>query len=66
MPFMNRVGVVFVACLLIAVVMSVMVPRRTTALRVDIKNIDYSTSAGFNVAALIVVAILAALYYTFW
>jgi SSS family solute:Na+ symporter len=66
MPFMNRVGVVFVACALIAILMSVMVPKRTTALRVDIKNIDYSTSVGFNVAALIVVAILAALYYTWW
>ena len=29
-------------------------------------DIDYSTSAGFNVAALGVVAILVALYAVFW
>jgi len=66
MPFMNRVGVVFLACFATAILMSLMVPKRTAALRVDIKNIDYSTSAGFNVAALIVIAILATLYYTWW
>jgi hypothetical protein len=35
-------------------------------LRVDIHNVDFKTSTGFNVAALIVVAILAFLYYTWW
>jgi SSS family solute:Na+ symporter len=35
-------------------------------LRVDLKNIDYSTSSGFNIAALIVVGILVALYATWW
>jgi SSS family solute:Na+ symporter len=66
LPFMNRVGIVFLACFAIAVVLSLLVPKRTTALRVDIKNIDYSTGTSFNIAALIIVAILAALYYTWW
>ena len=66
LPFMDRVGIVFVACAAIAIVLSLMVPMRTTALRVDIKNIDYSTGGSFNLAALIIVAILAALYYTWW
>jgi SSS family solute:Na+ symporter len=66
LPFMDRVGIVFVACFAIAIVLSLMVPMRTTALRVDIKNIDYSTSGSFNIAALIIVAVLAALYYTWW
>jgi SSS family solute:Na+ symporter len=55
-----------VACLGIAVVLSLLQPRREAALRVDLKNIDYSTSTGFNVAALIVTAILIALYAVWW
>jgi SSS family solute:Na+ symporter len=65
-PFMNRVGWCFVAGMVIAVVISLVSPRRETALRVDIKNVDFKTSASFNAAALIIVAILAALYYTWW
>jgi SSS family solute:Na+ symporter len=66
LPFMDRVGLVFLACLAIAVMISLMQKRRETALRVDLKNIDYSTSTGFNVAAIIVTAILIALYAVWW
>jgi SSS family solute:Na+ symporter len=66
LPFMNRVGIVFVACFGIAIALSLMAPRRETALRVDIKNIDYSTGAAFNVAALIIFAIVAMLYTIWW
>jgi SSS family solute:Na+ symporter len=66
LPFMDRVGVVFLACMVIAVVLSLLQTRRDPALRVDLKNIDYSTSAGFNVAALVVTAILIALYTIWW
>jgi solute:Na+ symporter, SSS family len=66
LPFMDRVGWVFVACLGLAIVISLIQPRRESALRVDLKHIDYSTSAGFNVAALVVTAILIALYAVWW
>jgi solute:Na+ symporter, SSS family len=66
MPFMTGVGICFVVGIVIAVVISLMTPPRTAALRVDIKNVDFSTSAGFNIAALIVVGILVALYATWW
>jgi len=66
LPFMNRVGIVFVACFAIAVALSLMAPRREAALRVDIKNIDYSTGASFNIAALIIFAIVAMLYTIWW
>jgi SSS family solute:Na+ symporter len=66
LPFMDRVGIVFVACLGIAVALSLMQTRRDPALRVELKNIDYSTSAGFNVAALIITAILIGIYATWW
>jgi SSS family solute:Na+ symporter len=65
-PFMNRVGWCFVAGIVIAVVISLMTPKSTTALRVDIENVDFKTGTFFNVAALIVVAVLAALYAIWW
>jgi hypothetical protein len=43
-----------------------MSPKRETALRVDIRNVDFSTGTGFNVSAGIVIAILAFLYYIWW
>ena len=66
LPFMNRVGLVFVACTAVAIALSLMEKPREAALRVDLKNIDYSTSAGFNIAAVIIVAILATLYAVWW
>lgn len=65
-PFMNRVGYVFLLCFGLAIAISLLAPRRTTALRVELKNIDYRTTAGFNVAAVIVVLILTYLYWRFW
>src|SRR5262249_17431363 len=66
LPFMDRVGVVFLACMAIAIVLSLAQRPGEAALTVDLKNIDYSTSAGFNIAALAVTAILVALYAIWW
>jgi SSS family solute:Na+ symporter len=65
-PFMNRVGWCFVAGTVIAVVISLMTPKSDAAMRVDITNVDFKTGTFFNVAAVIVVVILAFLYYTWW
>lgn len=65
-PFMNRVGYVFLLCFALAIVISLVQPRSTAAVRVELKNIDYSTTTGFNVAAVIVIAILTFLYWRFW
>jgi SSS family solute:Na+ symporter len=66
LPFMDRVGLVFLACVGIAVVLSLMQARRDPALRVELTGIDYSTSAGFNAGALTVGAILIAIYTIWW
>ena len=65
-PFMNRVGWCFVAGIVIAVAISLMSPQKEAAMRVDIKNVDFSTGTGFNIAAGIVVVVLAFLYYIWW
>jgi solute:Na+ symporter, SSS family len=66
LPFMDRVGLVFLVCLAFAVVISLAQSRRESPLRVELTQIDYSTSAGFNVAALAIAAILTAPYTTLW
>jgi solute:Na+ symporter, SSS family len=65
-PFMNRVGWTFVAGMVIAIALSLMSPRREAAMRVDIKNVDFRTGTGFNIAALLVIGILAWLYIMWW
>ncbi len=65
-PFMDRVGLVFLACLGIAVVLSLLQRQRDPAVKVELRQIDYSTSAGFNIAALGITAILVGLYWTWW
>ena len=62
----GRTGLVFVACLGLAVVISLLQTRRELALKVEIKQIDYSTSAAFNVAALTITAILIGIYWKWW
>jgi len=36
------------------------------SLTIELKNIDYSTSAGFNIAAAVIAVILIALYTIWW
>jgi SSS family solute:Na+ symporter len=66
LPFMDRVGWVFLLCLGLAVALSLLQTRRDPALRVELKQIDYSTGAGFNLAAAMVTVILIGIYWTWW
>jgi len=66
LPFMDRMGVVFLISLALAVVVSLVTPQRAGADTIDTKNVSYKTSTGFNVGALGVVLILVALYATYW
>jgi SSS family solute:Na+ symporter len=65
-PFMNRMGVVFLVSLLLAVVVSVATPQRAGADTIDTSDVRYRTGTGFNIGALAVVLILVALYATWW
>lgn len=66
LPFMDRVGVVFLACMALAIVISLMDRSPATDQCTDIKTIDFKTSTGFNAAALSTVLVLTALYATWW
>jgi solute:Na+ symporter, SSS family len=65
-PFINRMGVVFIVSLALAIVVSLGTPGRPGADTIDTSNVRYKTSAGFNVGALGVILILVALYATWW
>ena len=68
LPFIDRVGLVFLLCLVVAVGISMVsrtgVPDRGNA--VDHSDINFSTTSGFNTAAFGVILILTALYATWW
>ena len=65
-PFMNRVGYVFLICLALAVAVSLVEKPKPATSTIDVGGVDYSTTSGFNLAALAIVAILCALYAIFW
>jgi SSS family solute:Na+ symporter len=64
--FMDRVGLVFLACIALAVVISLVQRGGQSRYNVELDDIDYTTSKGFNLAALLVVVILIGLYAVFW
>ena len=68
LPFIDRVGLVFLVCALLAVVISVLQlqPAAETGKAVDLSGIDFSTTRGFNMASVGVVLVLVGFYTTWW
>ncbi|MDP1028589.1 sodium/sugar symporter [Sphingomonas sp. KR1UV-12] len=66
LPFIDRMGVVFLATLALAVVVSLARPQAREANRVVTSDVSYATASSFNIAAIGVVLILIALYATWW
>lgn len=65
-PFLDRMGIVFLAALALALVLSFLMPAAADADRIRTDDVSYRTTRGFNVAAAAVIAILVALYATWW
>jgi len=66
LPFIDRVGLVFLLALALAVIVSLMTRHAPEKDIIQTRDVDYRTSGAFNVGALAVLAILAALYALFW
>ena len=66
LPFIDRVGLVFLLALALAVVVSLMTRHAPEKDIIQTRDVDYRTSGAFNVGAIAVLAILAALYTLFW
>jgi solute:Na+ symporter, SSS family len=66
LPFMDRMGVVFLIALALAVVVSLATPAKTDTDTIETGDVRYATRAGFNIGATAIGLILVALYATWW
>ena len=66
LPFMDRMAVVFLLALVLAVVVSLRRPVPSDTSKIDTDSVSYATSRGYNIASLGVIMILAALYAIWW
>jgi SSS family solute:Na+ symporter len=65
LPFIDRVGLVFLLCAGLAVGISHLQPQPQAG-AVDLSGISFATSNSFNLSALLVTLILCAFYITWW
>lgn len=66
LPFIDRVGLVFLLALALAIAVSLLTPARATAYPIQTEGVDYRTPFAFKIGSVGVIAILAALYALFW
>ncbi len=66
LPFMDRMGLVFLATLALAVGISLATRATGDRDRIRTDDVVYATAPSFNAASLAVLAILVALYATYW
>jgi SSS family solute:Na+ symporter len=66
LPFIDRVGLVFLLALALAVVVSLATPHAPEKDIIQTRDVDYRTGGAFNIGAVAVLAILTALYALFW
>jgi SSS family solute:Na+ symporter len=64
-PFINRMGIVFILLSLGMIIISYLKPQKTSTI-VEFDSSMYKTSVGFTLGALIVSSAIAALYIIFW
>ncbi|PLW82572.1 sodium transporter [Kineobactrum sediminis] len=65
LPFIDRVGLVFLMCIIVAVVLSHLRPAPQIDL-LEINHVDFGTSQVFNLSAVVVILLVAALYAVWW
>ncbi len=65
-PFMNRMGYVFLICLGLAIIVSLMQKPKPATSTIELASVDYSSSKSFAIASFAIIAILIALYATWW
>ena len=66
LPFMDRVGLVFLLALVLAVIVSLTLRASSDPNRIRTDDVSYATSGVFNAGAVGVIGILVALYAAFW
>ncbi len=65
-PFIDRVGVVFVLCCIVAAAITLLGGTKEQASAIHLDDVSFKTTNGFNIASIGVVLILVAIYATWW
>ncbi len=65
-PFVIRIWVVFLLCLGVGVIVSLMTKAPEEEQSVDLADVQFSSGLGFNAMSALIVAILIGLYAVFW
>jgi len=66
LPFIDRVGLVFLLSVVVGIAVSAIQGAEVHPDAINYADVDTSTATGFNVAALVALAMLAGLYATWW
>ena len=66
LPFMDRVGVVFMLCLLLAVLVSLIENKGRDENAVQLSDVGFATSGSYKVSTVAVSLILVGFYTTWW
>lgn len=66
LPFMDRVGLVFLLCLGLAIVVSLLQGNKVQAGAVELNDISFDTSKGFSLSLVLVVLVLIVFYSVWW
>lgn len=67
MPFLHRMGWVFLLLVGIMALVSLLDPKsKTQQSTIEVNTADFRTETGFTIGMVLVLAILAVLYYIFW
>jgi SSS family solute:Na+ symporter len=66
LPFIDRVGLVFLLCILLGVLVSRHKPDADRDNAIDYSTVDHSTSRGFNLGSVVIILMLTALYISWW
>jgi len=65
-PFLHRMGYVFLILVGLMIVVSFLAPRKPNEEHVEVSTDMFSTSKSFAIGAMILLGIIAALYIAFW
>ena len=66
MPFVLRIWIVFLLCLIVGAVVSLVTSRPREEQPVDLDGIAFGTRTGFNICVVLILAILTTIYVFFW
>jgi SSS family solute:Na+ symporter len=65
-PFIDRVGLVFLLCVVLGMLISKWGHSEEHPDAIDYESVDTSTSSGFNLASMVISLMLAGLYIVCW